>query len=186
MFSCHARAHPANRPDSAQKSLRRRRRTVPVIVGSLAGTLSATEPTRTTEIIHCRIDPRFPCPGFDLIGDFDLIREITTYSNHDGVAVRRIIHVDVTGTLTHAGTGETLAASGVRIFHFDLATRNAFSTGTNNVTKLPDGGVSNSGTGHLDFHPQGRLIDFHPQGRLIDVHGPPYGELDDLCAAPTT
>ena len=182
MFSRPARAHPASRPDSAQKRLRRGRRTVGVILGSVAaltcaGTLSASEPTRTTEIIHRRLDPWFTCPGFDTIGEFDLIRQITTYFDHDGVAVRRIIHVDVTGTLTHAGTGESLPTSGVRVFHFDLTTGDAFSTGSNNVTHLPDGCVSNSGTGRLVFDPQGRLIDFH---------GPPYGELDDLCAALAT
>ena len=127
MFSRRGRAHPASRPDSAQKRLRRGRRTVGVILGSVAvltcaGTISASEPTRTTEIIHRRLDPWFTCPGFDIIGEFDLIRQITTYFDHDGAAVRRIIHVDVTGTLTHAGTGESLPTSGVRVFHFDLTT----------------------------------------------------------------
>ena len=70
-----------------------------------------------------------------------------------------------------------MPTSGVRVFHFDLSTGEAFSTGSNTITRLPDGGVSNSGTGQLVFDPQGRLIDFH---------GPPYGELDDLCAALAT
>jgi hypothetical protein len=182
MFSRPTRPHPAHGPHRAPDRLSRRRRIVGVIVGSLAaltcaGALSATEPTRTIEIIHRRIDPWFPCPGFDIVGEFDLIREVTTYYDHDGVAIRRIIRVDVTGTLTHAGTGESLTTSGVRVFHFDLTTSEAFSTGSNNVTQLPDGGVSTSGTGRLVFDPQGRLIDFH---------GPPYGELDDLCASLAT
>ena len=85
-----------------------------MILGSLAaltcaGTISASEPTRTTEIIHRRLDPWFACPGFDIIGEFDLIREITTYVDHDGVAVRRIIHADVTGTLTQCRHRRVLA-----------------------------------------------------------------------------
>jgi hypothetical protein len=153
-----------------------------VIVGSIAalsvaGTVSATEPTRTTEIIQHRVDPWFTCPGFDIVGEFDIIREITTYFDQDGVAVRRVIHADVTGTLTHAGTGESLPTSVVRVFHFDPSTGDAFSTGSNTITRLPDGGVSNSGTGQLVLDPQGRLIDFH---------GPSFGELDDLCAALAT
>ena len=44
----------------------RRRRKVCLVVGSiaaltLAGTANAAEPTRTTEIIHRRVDPFFPC-----------------------------------------------------------------------------------------------------------------------------
>ena len=175
--------HPGSSSGRRRKRPGRRRlRIASIFAASLAtlafaGTVSATEPTRTTEILHRRIDPSFTCPGFNIIGEYDVVREITTYFDHDGVAVRRIVHADITGTLTHASTGESLPTSGVRVFHFDLTTGEAFSTGSNTITRLPDGGVSNSGTGHLGFDAQGRLIEFH---------GPPFGELDDLCAALAT
>jgi hypothetical protein len=171
-----------NRTYHAYRRHNRRRRYASLVVGSmaaltLAGTANAAEPIRTTETLHRRIDASVTCPDFDITGEFDITREITTFTDQDGVAVRRIIHADITGTFTNASNGESLPTSGVRVFHFDLLTGEAFSTGSNNVTRLPDGGVSNAGTGQLVFD---------SQGRLIESHGPPFGEFDELCAALAT
>ena len=69
----------------------------------------------------------------------------------------------------------SVPTSGVRVFHFDLLTGEAFSTGSNLVTRLPNGGVANPGAGQLVFD---------AQARLIEHHGPDIGvEYDDLCAA---
>ena len=89
--------------------------------------------------------------------------------------MKRIIYADITGTLANAVTGYSLPTAGVRIFHFDLVTGEEFTTGSNNFTKLPTGGVSNAGAGHLVFD---------AQGRLVDHRGPDSPEeIAQLCAA---
>lgn len=136
---------------------------------------AAVEPARETVTLHRVINPFFLCPGFAVIGDFDLVREITTFSDQDGTLVKRIIHAEITGTITNAVTGYSLPASGLRIFHFDLVTGEFFSTGSNNFTKLPDGGVSIAGAGRLVFDAQGRLVE-HTGPTSAD-------EIAEACAA---
>jgi hypothetical protein len=175
--------HRASKGDRAPKRPGRRRRTAGVIAGSIAAlalgsTASADGPTGTTEIVHRSISPFATCSGFVVTGEFDLIREITTFHDQDGIAVARIIHADITGTLANAATGESLPTSGVRVFHFDLLTGEAFSTGSNNFVRLPDGGVFIPGAGQLVFDSQGRLLEHHgPDGEA---------EFDELCAALAT
>lgn len=142
---------------------------------AFAGTADATAPARTTESFHRTVNPFATCPGFTVVGEFDLVRELTTYYDRDGVAIRRLVRADITGTLNHAGTGASLPSSGVRVFQFDLVTGEAFSTGSNTVVRLPDGGAATIGTGQLEFD---------SQGRLLDHHGPDFDtEFDQLCAA---
>ena len=72
-------------------------------------------------------------------------------------------------------TGYSLPTAGHRIFHYDLVTGEFFTTGSNNVTKLPDGGVAIPGAGRLVFN---------AQGRLIEHDGPDSAtELAQTCAA---
>jgi hypothetical protein len=141
----------------------------------LVSTAAAAEPTRETVTLHRVVNPFISCPGFAVIGTFDLVRDMTTYYDDAGTPVKRIIHADITGTLTNAVTGYTLPTAGVRIFHFDLVTGEEFTTGSNNFTKLPTGGVANAGAGHLVFD---------AQGRLIEHRGPDSAdEIAQLCAA---
>jgi hypothetical protein len=77
--------------------------------------------------------------------------------------------------MTNPLTGKSLPDSGVRIFHRDLVTGELFTTGTNVVTKLPDGGVAIGGAGRLVFD---------SAGRLVEHNGPDTaGERAELCAA---
>jgi hypothetical protein len=88
--------------------------------------------------------------------------------------VKRIIHADITGSLTNAVTGYSLPTAGVRIFHFDLVTGEEFTTGSNNVTKLPTGGVA--------IPDAGRTV-FDAHGRLVEHSGPDSPEeIAQLCA----
>jgi hypothetical protein len=142
---------------------------------ALAATATAAEPTRETVTLHRVFNPFVSCPGFAVIGTFDVVRDITTYYDEGGTPVKRIIHADVTGTVTNATTGYSLPTAGVRIFHFDLVTGEEFTTGSNNVTKLPTGGVGVGGAGQLVFD---------VQGNLIEHHGPDTAaEQAELCAA---
>ncbi len=142
---------------------------------ALATTATAAEPTRESVTLHRVVNPFVRCPGFAVVGTFDITRDITTYYDQDGTAVKRIIYADITGTVANAVTGYSLPTAGVRIFHFDLVTGEEFTTGSNNFTKLPTGGVANAGAGRLVFD---------AQGRLIDHRGPDSPEeLSQLCAA---
>lgn len=126
---------------------------------ALASTASAAEPTRETVVLHRVVNPFASCPGFAVVGTFDITRDITTFYDQDGTPVKRIIVADITGTLTNAVSGYSLPTAGVRIFHFDLVTGDEFTTGSNNFTKLPTGGVAIAGAGRLVFDAQGRLIE---------------------------
>ncbi len=142
---------------------------------AFAAPAAAVEPTHQTVTLHRVINPFWSCSGFAVIGEFDVTRDITTFYDQDGTAVMRIIRGDITGTLTNSVTGYSLPTAGVRVFHYDLVSGEFFTTGSNNVSKLPDGGVSIPGAGRLVFD---------AQGNLIEHNGPDTAEeFAQLCAA---
>ncbi len=147
------------------------------LVAALAvpATAAAVEPTRETVTLHRVVNPFVTCPGFAVIGVFDLTREITTFYEQTGTPLKRIIYAEFTGTATNAVTGYTLPTSGVRIFHYDLTTGEFFSTGSNTLFAVPGGGAVTLGTGRLVFD---------AQGRLVEHSGPDSAdEIAQLCAA---
>jgi hypothetical protein len=141
---------------------------------AIPATAAAVEPTRET--LHVTTVVRPPCPsGVTLLGVFDVTREITTFYDQDGIAVRQLWVASFEGTTTNPQTGQSLPNRGVRIFHRDLVTGELFTTGTNVVTKLPDGGVAIGGAGRLVFD---------SAGRLVEHNGPETAEeRAQLCAA---
>jgi hypothetical protein len=141
---------------------------------ALPAVASAVEPTRETVMVTSRTP--VPCPsGLTLVGVFDVVREITTFYDNDGNPVRELWVATFEGTTTNPLTGESLPNRGIRVFHRDLVTGELFTTGTNVVTKLPDGGVAIGGAGQLVFD---------AQGTLIEHHGPDSAaERAELCAA---
>ena len=146
------------------------------LIGALAvpATAAAAEPTRET--VQVTTINANPCPsGVVLIGVFSVKREITTFYDNDGNAVRQLWVVSFEGTVTNPLTGASLPNSGVRIFHRDLVTGELFTTGSNVVTKLPNGGVA--------IGAAGRLV-FDSAGRLVEYNGPDTAEeRAQLCAA---
>ena len=132
---------------------------VPLLAALAAPTTAAAvEPTRET--LHVTSIARTPCPsGITLIGVFDVTREITTFYDNGGNPVRQLWVASFEGTTTNPNTGESLPNRSVRIFHKDLVTSELFTTATNVVTKLPDGGVAIGGAGRLVFDAQGNLIE---------------------------
>ena len=126
---------------------------------ALAAPASALEPTRETVTVHRVLNPFFTCPGFTVTGVFDITREITTFYDNDGTPVSRLLRNDITGTVINNETGHSLPSDGVRIFHIDLTTGAGFTTGSNGITKLPDGGTAVPGAGRLVFDANGQLIE---------------------------
>src|SRR5215213_6230156 len=125
---------------------------------ALAAPTAAVEPTRDT--VHVTTNTPAPCPsGVVLIGVFSVTREITTFYDNDGNAVRQLWVATFEGTFTNPLTGAWLPNGGVRIFHRDLVTGEFFTTATNIVTKLPEGGVAIGGAGRLVFDSAGRLAE---------------------------
>jgi hypothetical protein len=141
---------------------------------ALAAPAAAVEPTRET--LHVTTITPVPCAsGVTLIGVFNVTREITTFYDGDGNAVRQLWVASFEGTTTNPQTGQSLPNTGVRVFHRDLLTGELFTTGTNVVTKVPDGGVAIGGAGRLVFD---------SAGRLVEHNGPDTAEeRAQLCAA---
>jgi hypothetical protein len=141
---------------------------------AIPATAAAVEPTRET--LHVTTITPVPCAsGVTLIGVFSVTREITTFYDNDGNAVRQLWVATFDGTTTNPQTGQSLPNRGVRVFHRDLVTGEFFTTGTNVVTKLPDGGVAIGGAGRLVFD---------SAGRLVEHNGPESAEeRAQLCAA---
>jgi len=139
-----------------------------------AAPAAAVEPSRVT--VHVTTVTSNPCPsGVTLVGVFNVTRDITTFYNSEGNAVQQLWVVSFEGTTTNPQTGESLPNRGVRIFHRDLVTGEFFTTGTNVVTKLPDGGVAIGGAGRLAFD---------AAGNLVEHDGPDsVAERAQLCAA---
>jgi hypothetical protein len=142
---------------------------------AFAAPAAAIEPTPETVTLHRTFNPLITCPGFTVIGEFDVTREITTFYDEDGTPVMRIIRGYYTGTVTNAVTGYSLPGGGVRIFHFDLVTGEEFSTGSNFFNRLPEGGVSIPGAGRYVFDAQGRVLEH--------VGPDSSAEIAELCAA---
>jgi hypothetical protein len=144
------------------------------LAGAVPATAAADAPTRETVLV--KSTAAAPCPsGITLVGAFDLIRAITTFYDQDGQPVSQLWVASFEGTWTNPLTGATLPNSGIRVFHRDLVTGELFTTGTNVVTKLPDGGVAIGGAG---------LTVFDAQGRLIEHRGPDSAtEREQLCIA---
>jgi len=118
------------------------------------------------------------CPSFDVIGEFHVVRSITTFVDADGLPIRRVIHGSFDGSrLINASSGEWVPADGVRVITFDLLNGGLTSTGTNVHVVLPGEGTLQLGAGRFELDATGHLI--FEAGRL----DPPT--TDALCAALT-
>ena len=100
---------------------------------------TAMEPTRDS--LSLVTHPRVPCPdGGVLNGTFEVDRNITTFHDESGTAIREEWWDLATGSWTNPLTGSILDNRSLRVFQRDLISGEVISTGTNAVTKLPDGG----------------------------------------------
>ena len=144
----------------------------------LPATASGAAPTRE-RVQVVRVIPAFvSCDGFVVRATFDLVRDITTFTDATGTPVRRQVHATITGVLVNSATGYSLPSTGVRNFAFDLVAQESSSTASNTVVHLPagSGGTIHLGTGRLQFD--------DATGQLVGYSGPTDdGDYEALCAA---
>lgn len=146
------------------------------VVGVLPGQAVAAEPARQT-FTQVGVRSTALCPsGAILQGLFDITRDVTTYYDTAGIPVRRLSVNRAEGSWTNPGTGAWLRSEVVRQVHTDLATGEAFSTGTSSRTFLPGGGGVAIGAAGLQL--------FDPSGQLVAHFGPDSDtERAQLCEA---
>ncbi|SOC57702.1 hypothetical protein [Ornithinimicrobium cerasi] len=131
---------------------------------ALPGIASADAPTRESVRLVRDIASFASCDGFHVNATFEIVREVTTFTDATDTPVRRQVHATINGVLTHSATGYSLPSTGIRNFQFDLIARTSFSTGTNTVVRLPSGGTIHLGTGRLQFD--------DTTGQLVSYSGP--------------
>jgi len=140
-----------------------------------AAPAAAVEPTRDTVSVQRVANPFVVCDGYAIRGDFDVVRDITTFYDAAGIPVRRIIHATIEGSVSNAITGASLPVSSVRVFQVDLLTGTMTSTGSNVLVRVPGASAVVLGAGRLVFD---------ASGAIVDAHGPDSGrEVEQLCAA---
>ena len=150
--------------------------TIAAAVVALPGTASAEAPIRETVQLTRNVPVYASCSGFVVKATFDLVREITTFTDAEGTPVRRSIHATITGVLSNSVTGYSLPSTGVRNFEFDLAAHKSSSTGSNTVVHLPGGAVIHLGTGRLQFD--------DTTGQVVGYSGPTDdSDYQALCTA---
>jgi hypothetical protein len=145
---------------------------------ALPGVAAATQPTFDTQVLQRHIEGFDSCGTFDITADFDLTRDITTFYDQNGVAVKRIVHAHGTGTFSTDVSDVTLPVEVNRQFHFDLTDGSSlFTTGFNTKIRLPDGGFALIGAGRMVFDSNGDLVSVtQPEQRLEREHA-------QVCAA---
>ncbi len=126
----------------------------------LAPVPAATAMEPTTDSVSLVTHPRVPCPdGGVVYGTFNVDRNITTFYDQSGNAIREEWWDLASGSWTNPLTGATLDSRSLRVFQRDLLSGEVISTGTNAVTKLPDGGVAIGGAGRQVFDAAGHLVE---------------------------
>lgn len=150
--------------------------TLAAAVVALPGTASADAPIRETVQLTRNIPVFASCSGFVVKATFDLVREITTFTDAAGTPVRRSVHATITGVLANSVTGYSLPSTGVRNFEFNLAAHESFSTGSNTVVHMPGGAAIHLGTGRLQFD--------DTTGQVVGYSGPTdESDYQALCTA---
>ena len=95
----------------------------------LIGAAPAAAATPTVDSWNVHVERSFlDCPGFSVVGVWDISHRLTTYFDAEGVATRDIEQVDFAGRLVNASTGAWVADSGSRIFFDTLAPDGSFLT----------------------------------------------------------
>jgi hypothetical protein len=92
-----------------------------------AGSATATTPTADSWTVHIE-RPFADCPGFSVVGVWDITHKLTLYLDSEGTATRDTERVDFVGQLVNTSTGASVADSGTRIFFDTLAPDGSFLT----------------------------------------------------------
>ena len=112
-----------------------------------AAPAAAAAPTVDSWTVHVE-RPFVDCPGFSVIGVWDITHRLTVFFDSEGTATRDIEAVDFAGRLVNASTGASVADSGSRIFFDTLAPDGSFLT-TYSVQMRQSAYIH--GAGRIDF-----------------------------------
>ena len=92
-----------------------------------SGAVAAAPPTTETSTAHIE-RPFTDCPGFTVLGIWDISHRLTFFYDSEGIAIRDIESVDFSGRLVNESTGAWVADSGSRTFFDTLAPDGSFLT----------------------------------------------------------
>lgn len=96
------------------------------LLASAAPTAAAT-PTVNEWTAHVE-RPFVDCPGFSVVGVWEISHRLTVFLDSSGVATRDIERVDFRGRLVNASTGAWVEDGGARTFFDTLAPDGSFLT----------------------------------------------------------
>lgn len=92
-----------------------------------AGSAAAARPAVESSTRHVE-RPFIDCPGFTVLGIWDIDRKVTSFFGDDGVAIRDIERVDYEGRLVNPTTGAWVADSGSKTYFDTLAPDGSYLT----------------------------------------------------------
>jgi hypothetical protein len=148
----------------------------------LAATAAADPPTFSEDNAHIVTNPYINCGTFVVIGDFHVTRRITTFSDSDGNAIRRVAHISVDGTLANSATGASLGFLREGTFTQDLTDGSTVTAGQRTRVTEPGGGIVLQDMGRIVREGGAIVFEAGPTDFLDYQAGDPSG-VQDLCAA---
>jgi hypothetical protein len=157
--------------------------TLAVALGlTLAVSASANAPTSVTEQVHVVTNPYITCTGFVVIGDFYVARTVTTFYDNDGSPIRRVLHIDVHGTVSSSVTGASLDFLREGTFTQDLLDGSTVTTGQRTLVVAPGSGIVLQDMGRIVREGTAIVFEAGPADFLDYQNGDASG-VRDLCAA---
>jgi hypothetical protein len=146
-----------------------------VLGGAFATAAAADAPTKVEQSFHRSIPNFVVCPGFTVVGEFDVNRTVFTFTDDVGTPIRTVTHVHFVGTLTNTATGKSIDDEGNQIVTVDLLTGKTIVDGRIRVDTEPGEGVILQQTGRTVRDAQGHLLFLAGVNDLIS------GMTDDFC-----
>jgi hypothetical protein len=96
-------------------------------LASSAGAVAAVAPTVETSTVHIE-RPFTDCPGFSVLGVWDISHRLTIFYDSEGTPIRDIEQVEYTGRLVNTSTGAWVADGGAKTYFDTLAPDGSYLT----------------------------------------------------------
>ena len=125
---------------------------------AFAAVASADAPTIVQQTLHRSIPNFVQCPGFTVVGEFDVDRTVMTFVDQNGTPIRRVIHVHFVGTLTNTSSGKSIPDEGNQVITIDLLTGTTTVDGRVRVDTVPGEGVILAQVGRVVTDAQGNVL----------------------------
>jgi hypothetical protein len=148
----------------------------------LAAGASADAPTSVTEQVHVVTNPYIICSNFVVVGDFAVTRRTTTFYDNNGNQTRRVLHIDVDGTVSNSVTGVSLDFLREGTFTQDLVDGSTVTTGQRTRVVAPGSGIVLQDMGRIVREGTAIVFEAGPSDFLNYQNGDASG-VHDLCAA---